>query len=83
MRLPHVHFVLDAAVFLVQFRIMFFVAEEEHEYQADGSGKYNEDCCPGCKASAFIIKPADCELADALDCKGKYGTETVQAAALA
>ena len=62
---------------------MFFVAEKQHEYQADGSSEYNKDRRPGCEASAFVIKSADCELTDALDCKGQDGAEAVQAAAVA
>ena len=61
---------------------MLFILEKQHEYQEYGKSEYDEDRCPGCEASAFIIKPAYCELADALYGECQYGAEAVQPAAV-
>ena len=78
----HYKYQLRQPVFSVKLRIMLFVAEKQYEYQADRGGKYDKDRCPGCEASAFIIKPAYCELADALYGECQYGAEAVQPAAV-
>ena len=62
---------------------MLFVAEEEHECQADGESQNDKYRTPGCGTASFVIESADGELADALDREGKHGTEAVQAAAVA
>ena len=62
---------------------MLFILEKQYEYQGYGKSEYDENRCPGCEASAFIVKPADCKLAYALDGKGQYGAEAVQTAAVA